>query len=79
MGISFRLEEYGASDKILFTDRRPAVSTLYTNGDLNEVNRLLDTCGDMLIEEENTGGKRNSNNAVDFRKLEIIKLALELL
>lgn len=79
MEVSSRIEEYGASDNILFTDPRREVSSLYANGDLDEINRLLDTCGDMLIEAENTGEERNSNIAVDFRKLEIIKLAVELL
>ncbi|TKX85570.1 hypothetical protein EXE43_12900 [Halorubrum sp. SS5] len=74
-----RLEQYGASDNILFMDDNPSVGQIFEESDMSEIDRLLNTCGDILIEEDQSDQKGDPSNAVDFRKLEIIKLAKGML
>lgn len=63
---------YGTSENILFVDGSCPASELV--GNKERTNRILDSATDVLIEEEKTGNKK-PQNAVDFRKLELIKLA----
>lgn len=73
-----RLDEYGASSNILFTGDDVSVTELYNSGDLDRVNYLLDTCGDILIEGEESADYSSTTTATDFRKLELIKIALAM-